>query len=512
VGLQGQVNEDRAGDLRGLDLPVRANRRFDRHDALDARLLGAFGIDRLDALQQLRRIEPLRTERWARAGGRGRGDREKAPAEQKNRDSVLEHRSKLLGARLYFPASRGPADSSPGLSPRARPKSACTTLELREGQLQREAAGALLFNGADLRRQFVEQVAAVIAAAMRAFYTGKMLLRVCAAALLAAFMTEAMAGQPAARSRQFWLSPGPGTIDYIRLFDHPEEWPLARDVTGVFKFYQQHTQTPADPIVGPNTYDALVRARAFRRLMQWRKKIAVEVGAVKEFYCTPDASGMRSSIAGTVAAVQAIERAGGIVSYLAMDEPFVSGRARICGGPALEPTADRVATFVAGVRAARPAVQVGLIEAYPFSSADAIEAILTLLDSRGAKPAFLHMDVDWHLSGREAFRRDMKRLQGYCGAQQIPFGIIITGYNGDSDTLYADDVEAITELTAETFDTWTAMPDHIILQSWAESRTGQRITPTNLPERQPYSHTYMLFRVFRRLLAGGAATGGAIPR
>jgi hypothetical protein len=283
-------------------------------------------------------------------------------------------------------------------------------------------------------------------------------------------------------------------------------------VTAVFKFYQQHTQTPADRIVGPNTYDALVRAQAFRRLTQWRKLIAVEVGAVKDYYCTADASGMRNAIAGSVAAVQAIERAGGTVSYLAMDEPFVSGRARICGGPALEPTADRVATYVGGVRAARPAVQVGLIEAYPFSSADAIEAILTLLDSRGAKPAFLHMDVDWHLSGGEAFRRDMKRLQTYCGARQIPFGIIITGYNGDSDALYADDAAGITELTAETFGTWTAMPDHIIVQSWVESRTGLRITPTNLPERQPYSHTHMLFGVFRRLLAGDASTGRAIPR
>ncbi len=221
---------------------------------------------------------------------------------------------------------------------------------------------------------------------------------------------------------------------------------------------------------------------------------------------------MRNSIADSVAAVQAIERAGGTVSYLAMDEPFVSGRDRVCDGPALEPTADRVAIYVAGLRAARPSIQVGLIEAYPFSSASAIEAMLTLLDSRGAKPAFLHMDVDWHLSGGDAFRRDMKRLQTFSVAKQIPFGIIITGYNGDSDALYADDVGGITELTAETFGTWTAMPDHIILQSWVESRTGLRITPTNLPGSQPYSHTHMLFGVFRRLLAGGASTGRAIPR
>jgi hypothetical protein len=318
--------------------------------------------------------------------------------------------------------------------------------------------------------------------------------------------------QSQSRTPQFWLSPGPGTLDYARLFEHPEEWPLAREVMSVFKFYQQHTQVPADPIVGPNSYDALVRAEAFSRLMQWKKKIAIEVGAVKEFYCTPDASGMRQAIAASVAAIQAVERAGGVVTYLAMDEPFVSGRAPVCGGPALEPTADRVATYVSGVQSARPSVQIGLIEAYPFSSAEAIENMLTLLSSRGFTPAFLHMDVDWHLSGPDALKRDMKRLQAFSGPRHVPFGIIITGYNGDADSLYAEDAGALTELTAETFGQWNAMPDHIILQSWVESRTGLRITPNNLPETQQYSHTQMLFGVLRRLRAGGAATGTAIPR
>ncbi len=313
-------------------------------------------------------------------------------------------------------------------------------------------------------------------------------------------------------SHQFWFTPGPGTADYSRLFEHPEEWSRAREVTSVFKFYQQHTQTPAPPIVGPNTYDALVRAQAFRRLAQWRKQIAIEVGAVKEFYCTADGSGMRESIAASVAAVEAIERGGGSVAYLAMDEPFVAGRARVCGGPALEPTADRVATYVAGVHAARPAVAIGLIEAYPYSDADAIEAIVARLTSRGAKPAFLHMDVDWHLSGPDAFKRDLKRLQTFAGSRQIPFGIILTGYDGDADALYAHDIGDITELTAQTFGTWNAMPDHIVVQSWAESRTGLRITPSNLPETRLYAHTQMLFGVFRRLHAGGASTGTAVPR
>jgi hypothetical protein len=158
-------------------------------------------------------------------------------------------------------------------------------------------------------------------------------------------------------------------------------------------------------------------------------------------------------------------------------------------------------------------VKLGLIEAYPFSSADALESIIRLLKARGVTPAFLHMDVDWHLSGAAAFKRDLKRLQDFCASEGITYGVIITGYNGDADSLYAVDVAGITELTAETFGTWPHLPEHVIVQSWAESRTGLRITPTNLPESQQFTHTQMLWDVFRRLRAGtGPSTGTAIPR
>lgn len=337
--------------------------------------------------------------------------------------------------------------------------------------------------------------------------------RVRAALLIIALLACASLDGRAQTTPRIWFCPGPGTLDYVRLFQSPQEWAHARRFVSVFKFYQQHTQTPPPDIVGPNTYDALARAGVFRQLKQWRIETAIEVGSVKEFYCTPAATGMNESIAATVASVRAVEAAGGSVSYLAMDEPFVSGRARVCGGPALEPTADRVATYVSGVHSAFPNLRIGLIEAYPFSSADALETIITLLKARGAAPAFLHMDVDWHLSGAAAFKRDIKRLQEFCATQRIPYGVIITGYNGDADPLYAVDVAGITELTAETFGSWAAMPDHLIFQSWVESLSGLRITPTNLPEDRQYSHTQMLWDTFRRLRAAtGGATGTAIPR
>jgi hypothetical protein len=175
-----------------------------------------------------------------------------------------------------------------------------------------------------------------------------------AAWLLCGLTTVTVAQQSTITADRIWFCPSPGSTDFQRLFEHPEEWESARQLISVFKFYQQHTQTPAPSIVGPNTYDALARVGAFRRLGQWKKKIAIESGSVKEFFCTPDASGINAAITASVASVRAVEEAGGSVAYIAQDEPFVSGRSRVCGGPALDPTADRVATYVRGVKAASP--------------------------------------------------------------------------------------------------------------------------------------------------------------
>jgi hypothetical protein len=312
-----------------------------------------------------------------------------------------------------------------------------------------------------------------------------------------------------------WFCPSPGSIDYIRLFEHPEEWPHVRRIVSVFKFYAGHTQTPPHPNVGANSYSALVGVDAFRQLNRWGKKIAIEVGAVKEFYCTPDSSGMDAAIADTLASVKAVEAAGGTVAYLAMDEPFASGRAAVCGGPALEPTADRVAHYTAAIRAARPAVRLGLIEAYPFSREDAIERMLDLLQARNAKPAFLHIDID--LNAIRQFRvdlpGDLRRLKSACASARIPFGVIIWGYNGDADALYALDAGRLLDAVTEAFPSSRDLPDHIIFQSWAVSRTGQSITPSNLPESTPYTHTNLLWSFYRRLVGEtGSAAGTAISR
>jgi len=342
-------------------------------------------------------------------------------------------------------------------------------------------------------------------------------LRPLAAALVAAALFALPAPtQTATPPDRIWFCPGPGTLDYLRLFENPDQWDNARAVMSVFKFYQQHTRMPPDPIVGPNNYDALVRAGAFRMLQNWGKKTAIEVAAVKDYYCTPDARGMAAAVTASIESVHAVENAGGSVTYLAMDDPFAAGQAPVCGGPALEPSADRVATFIRGVHAAFPAVQIGWIEAYPLSSADSIEAMIAMLASRGTLPAFLHMDVDFPLLVRRNqtadFTRDMKRLRQAAASRQMPFGVIIWGNNGDADALYAADAGRLLDAIASTFPGWDQSPDHVIVQSWAVSKDGLLITPTNLPEDARYTHTNILWSTFRRLRGQTGPSSGTAVR
>jgi hypothetical protein len=316
-------------------------------------------------------------------------------------------------------------------------------------------------------------------------------------------MVPASAGGNIANDR-IWFAPAPGSLDYIRLFQAPSEWSRALRLMDVFKFYQQHTDLRPNPIVGPNTYDALVRAGAFRTLTRtWGKKIALEVGAVKEFYCTPDGHGMQEAIDATLASVQAVERGGGLVSYLAMDEPFLAGLSPRCGGPSLVPTADRLALYMTGVRRVYPRVQIGLIEAYPSFTPGDFAEMIQLMRERGVPPAFLHADIDLHAmqSGRDDFSRDVTALSALSASQGIAFGIIIWGGNGNADALFAADAMKLEEAVESVFSTWDAVPPHVIIQSWAESAGGLRITPTTLPEDRRDTHTELLLRIFLRLFA-----------
>ena len=300
------------------------------------------------------------------------------------------------------------------------------------------------------------------------------------------------------------------------MFQHPEEWAHVRQLVNVFQFTQQHTFTQPDAVAGVNSYDALVRVDAFRQLSSWGKKTALGLGAVKPFYCTADSSGMDASIAASLQALQAVSQAGGSVSYALMDEPFLSGQFPQCGGPALEPTADRLLTYVSAIKSSYPNLKVGLIEAYPSFTPDQFGSMLELLRIRGILPAFLQIDVDLRAvhPPRNDFVNDIKTIRSLCATSRVPFGIILWGYNGDADALFAQDLDVLASAFRQVFPTWKDVPDQLVFESWAESSTGLRITPSNLPEGRAYTLTNILWQTYRRFVGetSAATTGTAVPR
>ena len=287
-------------------------------------------------------------------------------------------------------------------------------------------------------------------------------LTLCALALAAMSIRSAVY-TPTSPSDRIWFCPDPGTLDYLASSSIPTvaEGPERDERLQVLP--AAHADAAAR-LVGPNTYDALVAVGAFRQADVWSNKIALEAGSVKEFCCTPDASGMDQSIRDARLAQRGRRRRAerSPISRWTNRGPPAERR---CGGPALEPTADRVATYMSAVQSAYP----GVCDR-PHRSVPLFER---RRDQRSwsccARAARRRCSCTWTWTGT-AWRRRLCARHGAaaaCRADQIsPSASSSWGYNGDADALYALDAAGIANLIADAFQTWDAMPQHLIVQSW----------------------------------------------
>ncbi len=314
------------------------------------------------------------------------------------------------------------------------------------------------------------------------------------ALVLAAFPTSEARVLP---EPMVWFSPAPASLDFRDLFFDERSnpavaWPQARDAVDVFKFYaaqllDQHDQA------GSNTYGSLADVRAFLKLVGWRKEIALEVAAIKGYSCDT-AEGVATLASVLIERVQADDA---WVTWLALDEPFLSAfyECRISEDRA----AGLVADFITRVKARHPKVKVGLIEAYPTFSVDQIARFVQSLAERRTPLAFLHLDVDMAAvrtapaGAAPDVVADLRALDRFAAAQRLPFGFIVWGSAGTSDRDYFESaVNDGLDTLRQAFGTWAGMPDHLIFQSWTADPAGRSIVPPNLPERTPYTHTFLV--------------------
>lgn len=293
-----------------------------------------------------------------------------------------------------------------------------------------------------------------------------------------------------------WFAPNMGSRDYTDLFTQPEAWAEARAHVNVFMFYTQNLDNEPCNICGDNYLQPLVDADAFRKLADWGMGIAIEIGAVKEWGCSGEMEYQNARFV-----VQNVQRGGGVVSFLAMDEPLIGGK--LCGQN-MEETAEITGRFVRRLREAYPSIVVGDIEPYPHFSTAELTQWLDLLEENDTRPAFFHLDVDIERARveRRNVAADLQTLRQFSEARGIRFGVIFTSNwtrAGTDQGYYQSTMEWIRNVGDAI-----GRPQHLIFQSWqGPARSGYHEVPINLPEDDPavYSHTRLILEglgVFNR--------------
>lgn len=318
---------------------------------------------------------------------------------------------------------------------------------------------------------------------------------------IVAFLVVACAGAAPAAAQSFWLTPSPGSIDYLDLATR--EWlaRIAPDVR-VLQFYVQHLISHRSDNVGPNTLQAFVARGTFHNMRRLGIEMAMEAGVVKSYWCGDLLA--RDATALSAEAIRNVQRAQGKVDYISMDEPFVGGMQRCAMFESQ--VADRAATYMKAIRRTFPGTRIGMTEAYPAFGVEQHALFETLLRQRGAPLDYYHLDL--HLSAAlqtkpaAGVEQDVRVLSNHFQGKGVPFGVIIWGEDGKSDFLYAEEAMKLVRLTRNVVLTARRPPAHVPLQSWTATPEGLVMVPRNLPPDEEATHLNLLRRARECVTAG----------
>jgi hypothetical protein len=291
---------------------------------------------------------------------------------------------------------------------------------------------------------------------------------------------------------QIWFGPNLGSPDLLTLFADPDSWKHSRNYVSVFRFASEHimagspgTEAPNWGGVGANTYAEFVRVDAFRKLRSWGIKTLLGVGAVKPDTCDGVyALGLARNL------IEKVADAGGRVDILGIDEPLPSSA--ICGMTPRE-AARVTAWFATSLKADYPHLTIGLYEAYPYSTAQAITEFAGLMAEEGFYPDFLSIDVDRNGNVGNV-GNDMTAIAKTMKAAGKPYGQFLWGQMfSDAAGYRASVLSWVDRLTG-----FARQPDFVQVEGW-EVFDGKREIPANLPESDPLSHTNLILETAHRM-------------
>lgn len=273
-----------------------------------------------------------------------------------------------------------------------------------------------------------------------------------------------------------------GSPQYMELFAPDAQWQKAASRVRIFKIYPQWIGAASDADL----------QRQFADLKRRGIALGLEYGVLTASGTC--GKGVEGFGGGTLLkAAERIERNGGTLSYVAMDEPIFFG-CLYSGHNACHWTPEQVAavarTNLMKLLAAYPRVKVGDIEVLGNTPLD-----LTLEPYRrgirafreaGVPLAFFHADLNWKAA--PPAQGSLAALRGVVDSEQVPFGVIYDGNGNDPD-----DAAWISAAQAHMEEAEAAVgaPDQVIFQSW------HRCPKKLLPEEAPNSFAHLINAYFR---------------
>jgi hypothetical protein len=279
------------------------------------------------------------------------------------------------------------------------------------------------------------------------------------AVFLAAFSLAAFS----LSAQSVWISP-PGTENgqsLRALFEHPDQWQQTRSLVDVL-FYTDlnfNNQFKDDEL---HTW--------FAQMQQWKIKLGMEVGAIKQWGPTGEITFSKER-----PMWERIERLGGKIFAIALDEPLLCVRKSLKKPD--QYAVDETANYIALVRRNYPDILIGDIETYPstpladhFWWVENLNRRLAEMKVRGLD--FYRLDVNWVVFDMrsEGGWQEVKKLELYCRSKKLPFSLIYWPSDypplkkkgiGDDETWYVSVMHQ-----GYAYMMAGGKPDQYVIESW----------------------------------------------
>jgi len=277
------------------------------------------------------------------------------------------------------------------------------------------------------------------------------------------FRCDVVLAAPPVPRPEVWLGPPAFNKGLRQLFEHPDEWKETRSLIDVLFYSDLNFRKQF-------TDDEL--KMWLPKLQEWNIKLGMEVGAIKPWGPTGEETFGKER-----ANWERIERLGGRIYAVAMDEPF------LCATTILkkpnEYAVEETARYIAAVRKAFPQIRIGDIETYPsiplpdhFWWIDALSKRLAEMGVRGLD--FYRIDTNWvnFYAQNHGSWSELKKLEAFCRSKKLPFSLIYWPSDYPplkKKGLAADDTWFVSVMTqGNQYALVGGAPDQIVIESWVD--------------------------------------------